>query len=135
LDENYIQTAHLSPFYLREHSKRIIRGALQNDTKFLESINVMDYSLVIGVDSQKNELVAGIVDYIRTYTWDKRLENLVKESTFLGTAAKGEPTIITPKLYRHRFLTSMERYFPLVPDRWMKHKDCPDVETDTSPDW
>jgi hypothetical protein len=53
--------AHLSPFYLREHSKRILRGALYNDSKFLEDINVMDYSLVVGVDSQRNELVVGIV--------------------------------------------------------------------------
>jgi 1-phosphatidylinositol-3-phosphate 5-kinase len=53
--------AHLAPFYLREHSKRILRGALYNDSKFLSDINVMDYSLVVGVDSQKNELVVGIV--------------------------------------------------------------------------
>jgi phosphatidylinositol-4-phosphate 5-kinase len=53
--------AHLAPFYLREHSKRILRGALYNDSKFLSDINVMDYSLVVGVDSQKNELVLGIV--------------------------------------------------------------------------
>lgn len=135
LDENLIQTAHLAPFYLREHAKRILRGSLYSDTKFLEDINVMDYSLVVGVDSQKNELVTGIVDYIRTYTWDKKLENLVKESTFLGAAAKGEPTIITPKLYRHRFLTSMERYFPLVPDRWMKQKDYPEIEAEPTADW
>ena len=53
--------AHVTPFYLREHSKRILRGALFNDSKFLADINVMDYSLVIGVDSVKNELVVGIV--------------------------------------------------------------------------
>lgn len=53
--------AHLAPFYLREHSKRILRGALYNDSKFLSDINVMDYSLVVGVDSHKNELVVGIV--------------------------------------------------------------------------
>lgn len=53
--------AHLAPFYLREHSKRILRGALFNDSKFLADINVMDYSLVVGVDSVKNELVVGIV--------------------------------------------------------------------------
>lgn len=65
LDENLVQSspfailcellynvclaAHLSPFYLREHSKRILRGALYNDSKFLADINVMDYSLVCGV--------------------------------------------------------------------------------------
>jgi 1-phosphatidylinositol-3-phosphate 5-kinase len=54
-------------------------------------------------------------DYIRTYTWDKKLESWVKESAFLGTG-KGEPTIVTPRQYRQRFISAMERYFPLVSD-------------------
>lgn len=29
----------------------------------------MDYSLVVGVDAEKKELVVGVVDYIRTFTW------------------------------------------------------------------
>ncbi|OSD06137.1 hypothetical protein PYCCODRAFT_1361249 [Trametes coccinea BRFM310] len=139
LDENLVETAHLAPFYVREHSKRILRGALFNDSKFLADINVMDYSLVVGVDSAKNELVVGIVDYIRTYTWDKKLESWVKDTAFLGGANKGEPTIIGPKQYRHRFLSAMERYFPLVPDRWMKQPDAPEEEgnslLDLWPDW
>lgn len=53
---------------------------------------------------------------MRTYTLDKKLESWVKESAFLGGAGKGEPTIITPRQYRHRFMTAMERYFPLVRD-------------------
>ena len=77
----------------------------------------MDYSLVVGVDSDRHELVVGIVDYIRTFTWfvasaliteilslthrrDKKLESWVKDSTFLGGAGKGEPTIVTPKQCR-----------------------------------
>lgn len=56
-----MSAAHLNPFYFREHSKRIMRGALFNDSKFLADINVMDYSLVVGVDSRNNELVVGIV--------------------------------------------------------------------------
>ena len=55
------------PFYLREHSKRILRGALFNDSKFLADINVMDYSLVVGVDSAKNELVVGIVGMLAAF--------------------------------------------------------------------
>ena len=54
------------------------------------------------------------IDYIRTYTWDKRLESWVKESAFLGGGGRGEPTIVTPKQYRQRFISAMERYFPLV---------------------
>uniref|UniRef100_A0A0W0FRZ1 1-phosphatidylinositol-3-phosphate 5-kinase n=1 Tax=Moniliophthora roreri TaxID=221103 RepID=A0A0W0FRZ1_MONRR len=138
LDENLVETAHLAPFYLREHDKRILRGALYNDSKFLADINVMDYSLVCGVDSQNNELVVGIVDYIRTYTWDKKLESWVKESTFLG-GGRGEPTIVSPKQYRQRFISAMERYFPLVPDRWMKQKDAPEEDSNCLselwPDW
>jgi 1-phosphatidylinositol-3-phosphate 5-kinase len=94
----------------------------------------MDYSLLVAVDNQKNELIVGIVgqstypaqcrmripntrilsDFIRTYTWDKKLESWVKESAFLGGGGKGEPTIVTPKQYKARFRSAMERYFPLV---------------------
>ena len=56
---------HERPFYVREHSKRILRGALLHDTRFLADINVMDYSLVVGVDSIRNELVVGIVGACR----------------------------------------------------------------------
>jgi 1-phosphatidylinositol-3-phosphate 5-kinase len=45
-----------------------LRGALYNDSKFLSDINVMDYSLVVGVDSQKNELVVGIVGKLNLYS-------------------------------------------------------------------
>ncbi|KAJ3512511.1 hypothetical protein NLJ89_g3474 [Agrocybe chaxingu] len=139
LDENLAETAHLNPLHLHEHSKRILRGALYNDSKFLADINVMDYSLVCGVDIVKNELVVGIVDYIRTYTWDKKLESWVKESAFLGGAGRGEPTIVTPKQYRQRFLVAMDRYFPLVPDRWMKQVEAPEedstVLSELWPDW
>lgn len=105
------QVTHLAPFHLREHGKRILRGAIWNDTKFLQSVNVMDYSLLVGVDDHTKELVLGIVDYIRTFTWDKRFESWVKD---LGGAGGKTPTIVTPKQYKQRFRSAMERYFPLV---------------------
>jgi hypothetical protein len=61
--------SHRAPFYLREHSKRILRGSLYNDSKFLADINVMDYSLVVGVDSRNNELVVGIVGEWEVLKW------------------------------------------------------------------
>ncbi|KAG8906077.1 1-phosphatidylinositol-3-phosphate 5-kinase [Tulasnella sp. 403] len=133
LDENLVQNSYKTPFYIREHAKRMLRSALWNDSLFLEELDVMDYSLLVAVDDKTNEIVVGIVDYIRTYTWDKKLETWVKESTFLGGAGKGEPTIVTPKQYRTRFLGAMERYFFLVPDRWMKQKDTP--EEDFKDNW
>jgi 1-phosphatidylinositol-3-phosphate 5-kinase len=29
----------------------------------------MDYSLMVAVDEKKKELVVGIIDVVRTYTW------------------------------------------------------------------
>ncbi|WWD18488.1 hypothetical protein CI109_102940 [Kwoniella shandongensis] len=129
LDENLMEIVYKHPLYLRDHSKRILRTALFNDTLFLSNLNVMDYSLVVGVDSEKHELVVGIVDYIRTFTWDKKLESWVKDSAFLGGAGKGEPTIVTPKQYKIRFRTAMERfYFPSVPDRWTKVGSAEEIQ-------
>lgn len=58
-----------------------------------------------------------VSDYIRTFTWDKRLENMVKTSVMMGNPGK-QPTIIQPKDYRERFIAAMKRYFLPVPDRW-----------------
>lgn len=43
------------------HSKRIIRESIRNDTQFLADANIMDYSLLVGVDDERRELVVGIV--------------------------------------------------------------------------
>ena len=49
------------PLYLREHSKKLLHESLFNDTLFLARHNVMDYSLLVGFDEEKHELVVGIV--------------------------------------------------------------------------
>ncbi|CCO29931.1 1-phosphatidylinositol-3-phosphate 5-kinase [Rhizoctonia solani AG-1 IB] len=128
LDDNLVQASLTEPYYLREHAKRILRTAIWNDTQFLAEANVMDYSMVVGVDNSKNELVIGIVDFIRTYTWDKKVENLMKEAVLVGTNKSEGPTIVTPKQYKERFRAAMEQYFPLLPDRWMKIRDSPDTQ-------
>ncbi|ORY91449.1 hypothetical protein BCR35DRAFT_274133 [Leucosporidium creatinivorum] len=121
MDENLVEISLLSPLYVREESKRYLKAAIFNDSLFLSNLNVMDYSLVVGVDSVKQELVVGIVDFIRTYTWDKRLESWVKDTAFLGggSSKPGGPTIITPKQYKHRFRQAMNDYFLLSPDAWV----------------
>ncbi|KAG9305891.1 hypothetical protein G9A89_016543 [Geosiphon pyriformis] len=110
LDENLLELLHDKPLFLREHSKRILRASLWNDTLFLAKLNVMDYSLLVGIDDERQELVVGIVDFIRTFTWDKKLESWVKETGFLGGGGK-EPTIVSPRQYKHRFREAMDRYF------------------------
>ncbi|KAI8367667.1 uncharacterized protein BYT42DRAFT_618085 [Radiomyces spectabilis] len=117
LDENMVELMFQSPLFLRSHSKEMLRGSLHNDTLFLSRLDVMDYSLLVGVDEERQELVVGIVDFIRTFTWDKKLESWVKESGILGGGGK-EPTIISPRQYRLRFREAMDRYFFTVPDFW-----------------
>ncbi len=41
------------------------------------------------------ELVVGIIDYIRTFTWDKRMEMYVKSSGILGGSGN-LPTVVSP---------------------------------------
>ena len=120
LDENLIETNHLNPIFIREHSKKLLRASLYNDSLFLADMNVMDYSLMVGVDRQSKQLVVGIIDFVRTYTWDKRVESFVKETALLGGAGKGEPTIITPPDYRTRFLTFIDKALLLMPDHWVE---------------
>ncbi|CEG72455.1 Putative 1-phosphatidylinositol-3-phosphate 5-kinase [Rhizopus microsporus] len=117
LDENLVELIYQSPLFIRAHSKEILRSSLHNDTLFLSNRNVMDYSLLVGIDADRQELVVGIVDFIRTFTWDKKLESWVKESGILGGGGK-EPTIVSPRQYRIRFREAMERYFLMVPDFW-----------------
>ena len=39
--------------------------AVMNDTLFLSIVNVVDYSILVGFDEEKQELVVGIIDYMR----------------------------------------------------------------------
>lgn len=117
LDENLLKTTCDSPLYIRPHSKTVLSLAIGNDAKFLSDNSVMDYSLLVGFDNDRRELVVGIIDYIRTFTWDKKLEMVVKSTVTLRGHGK-LPTIVWPNLYRIRFCEAMDRYFLCVPDHW-----------------
>ncbi|ODQ78739.1 hypothetical protein BABINDRAFT_162429 [Babjeviella inositovora NRRL Y-12698] len=118
LDENMVEYIYESPVFVKEHAKRLLRGSLFNDTSFLSSMDVMDYSLVVGIDSVHKKLYVGIIDCIRTFTWDKKVENWVKGTNLMGGKKGIDPTIVTPKQYRVRFREAMERYILEVPDCW-----------------
>ena len=59
LDENLLKESIENPMYLRPHSKNILRKSIEEDTAFLSSHLVMDYSLLVGVDETNHELVVG----------------------------------------------------------------------------
>ncbi|KAJ3341765.1 1-phosphatidylinositol-3-phosphate 5-kinase [Gonapodya sp. JEL0774] len=117
MDENLIELSRENAIHIRPHAYRLFKTGVWNDCLFLGNHNVMDYSLLVGIDDNSKELVVGIVDFIRTYTWDKRLETWVKETGLLGGTGL-TPTIVTPKQYKRRFRDAMMRYFQMVPDKW-----------------
>ncbi|CAN4097924.1 unnamed protein product [Withania somnifera] len=120
LDQNFVNDMNVSPLYVGTRSKRALQRAVWNDCTFLKSINVMDYSLLVGVDSHRRELVCGIIDYLRQYTWDKQLENWVKSS--LVVPKNQLPTIVSPKEYYKRFRKFIDTHFLSVPDNWCSQK-------------
>ena len=60
-DENLAEFMFKNPLFLREHSKKMLRASIWNDTLFLSKLDVMDYSLIVGVDEDRQELIVGIV--------------------------------------------------------------------------
>jgi 1-phosphatidylinositol-3-phosphate 5-kinase len=109
LDENMVEFIYESPLFARDHSKKLLRSSVHNDTLFLARQNVMDYSLMMAIDENRKELVVGIIDCIRTYTWDKKLESWIKDRGFAG-GNKNRPTVTSPKEYKKRFREAMGRY-------------------------
>ncbi|XP_063382298.1 putative 1-phosphatidylinositol 3-phosphate 5-kinase [Cydia fagiglandana] len=111
LDENLLQLRWQQQLFVASHTGRVLFSCIDRDTEFLASNSVMDYSLLLGIDGQK--LVLGIIDYIRTFTWDKKLEHLVKKN--LGS---GQPTVVSPDEYKSRFRKASRKYFLRAPSPW-----------------
>jgi 1-phosphatidylinositol-3-phosphate 5-kinase len=46
---------------VNEHFKKVLKASIWNDTLFLSKIDVMDYSLLVGVEENTKNIVVGIV--------------------------------------------------------------------------
>jgi 1-phosphatidylinositol-3-phosphate 5-kinase len=57
----YVSVTCDDPLYILPHSKTVLTQAINNDTQFLASQSVMDYSLLVGLDKDCRELVVGII--------------------------------------------------------------------------
>ncbi|GMF16874.1 unnamed protein product [Phytophthora fragariaefolia] len=123
-------TRPLSPFtkghpvgvFVEDH--QFLLEAVQNDTAFLYSINIVDYSMVVGLSFRKNrdgekdgapsEMTVGIIDYLRQFDFIKRVESVGKSVGMI--AGQSSPTIVEPGLYGKRFRDAIRRYFmPVSP--------------------
>ena len=116
LDGDFLETTLGRPMPMHDRAKEIFHMSILNDTLFLSIINVLDYSILVGIDEEKMELVVGIIDFMRQYDILKQMERVGKSIPMVvGSEA---PTIIQPPLYKARFTNAMERYFMTVPSKW-----------------
>jgi len=116
LDGDFLEFTGGRPLPLTDRAKAAFHMSILNDTLFLSIINVLDYSILVGIDEENNELVVGIIDFMRQYDILKQMERVGKSIPMVvGSEA---PTIIQPPLYKARFINAMERYFMTVPSKW-----------------
>jgi len=101
-------------------SKVIFEEAVRADCDFLARSNIMDYSLLLGVDEERKQIHCGLVDTIGSYTFAKTLE--YKAKGLSGKEGK-DITVIPPHEYQERFVSAMESYFMACPDKWTKPVD------------
>ena len=134
-DEDFRDRFLCSSIVLSPSDHQYLRRALRNDTIFLSTVGVVDYSLFLSMtpidESSSYEISAGIIDYIRPYTWDKKLESVVKTVNnnivniglrIATPSDKGlkllelpsSPTVIRPDLYAKRFLNNIVLVFTSV---------------------
>jgi len=116
LDGDFLEETFGRPMPMHDRAKAVFHMSILNDTLFLSIINVLDYSILVGIDEEKMELVVGIIDFMRQYDILKQMERVGKSLPMVvGSEA---PTIIQPPLYKARFTNAMERYFMTVPSKW-----------------
>lgn len=116
LDGDFLEFTNGRPMPMTDRANAVFQMSILNDTLFLSIINVLDYSILVGVDEERRELVVGIIDFMRQYDILKQMERVGKSLPMVvGSEA---PTIIQPPLYKARFTNAMERYFMSVPSKW-----------------
>ncbi|CAI5724716.1 unnamed protein product [Peronospora destructor] len=115
-DRNFVELAGGIPLPLQESALSLLLSAIINDTTFLASVQATDYSMLVGYDVKKQELVACIIDYIHKYDFMKMMEHAGKRLI----QEEGEITVLNPKHYRKRFCLAMNKYFVTIPSRYTK---------------
>lgn len=77
-----------------------VRGKGGERVSFLKLITFISVrTLQVGIDKESKELIVSIIDYVRLYTWDKRLETLVKSTGILGGAGKMPTAVFHDQVY------------------------------------
>ncbi|KZT58410.1 hypothetical protein CALCODRAFT_468352 [Calocera cornea HHB12733] len=115
-DVEFLESQKRAPVYVTPHSRLVVREAIRSDAAFLTSANIMDYSMLLGVDDQDHTIACGLVDTIGSYNVAKTLEYTAKQSLKSGK----DVTVMPPAEYEARFVSAMESYLIACPDKWTK---------------
>ncbi|CAK5273015.1 unnamed protein product [Mycena citricolor] len=118
-DGEWIEGQQRTLTLVQPHSKAVLREAIRSDAEFLARSNIMDYSLLLGVDKERKQIACGLVDTIGSYTFAKTLEYKAKQ----GLNSGKEVTVIPPTEYQERFVSALDGYFLACPDRWSRPAD------------
>ncbi|KAI7869233.1 hypothetical protein BDF14DRAFT_1786180 [Spinellus fusiger] len=104
--------AYRMRYPLHEQAWSLLKTSLEHDTEFLIKSNSMDYSLLVGIDESRQEIVVGIIDFIGTYTWYKMIESKSKSTL----QPHKQVTILPPDQYTSRFCSHVLGSFVAIPD-------------------
>lgn len=129
IDFHYnISTISLSP-----RSRSSLLAVLSSDTLLFEQLNIMDYSLLIGIQSPETDkdyettkkyrfkakinnmpvfIYIAIIDYFQSYSITKRAERFFK--SIAHPRQSSHFSVISPPEYRGRFLQKMEDIFQVL---------------------
>ncbi|KZV98909.1 hypothetical protein EXIGLDRAFT_641161 [Exidia glandulosa HHB12029] len=124
-DGEWIEGQQRALLLLRSHSKRVLQEAIRADADFLSKSNIMDYSLLLGIDQERKQIACGLVDTIGSYSFAKTLEYKAKQGlqNNLIIGSNKEVTVMPPDEYRDRFVKAIDGYFLACPDKWTKTRD------------
>jgi hypothetical protein len=107
LDTNFMFDNKSRPMALKNVYYKILMICINNDSLFFSRSNIVDYSLLVIIDTENKKVRFGIIDYIQQYTMEKMVE-----SKFKAIIAAGDiPTIVDPNPYKTRFQEAMRKYF------------------------
>lgn len=98
-----------SPLYVYPHSKTVLNRAIERDSEFLASNFVMDYSLLVGVDETKKELVIGIIG---TYS------HTSSSSVFCAPISQTSGSLVDGKLLFSMLYCRLHSHFYLGQKAW-----------------
>jgi hypothetical protein len=78
------------PLPLTDVSKSLLRMSVFNDTLFLSNLEIVDYSIIVGLDNRSQKLIVGIIG--QTARWDEGQANRPGNYTPIHSCSSVDPS-------------------------------------------